>query len=281
MRVPVPFVAPSVPVPLSPLIRADVALSDLDPQAWNRLAAGQPLLSHQFFAALHETGCASRRTGWTPRFVTAWDGSALVGALPLYAKSHSYGEYVFDWGWADAYRRYGRRYYPKLVAAIPFTPVPGPRMLAQQALTRRAMLDHALELVAEGPYSSLHVLFLDEEQAAETRSARMIEREGVQFHWQNQGYRDFADFLGAMSHVKRKKIRQERRKLAETGIRFERKSGRDITRSDWAFFYRCYEHTYASHHSTPYLSLEFFTRIGESLADHTLMVIGSVDDEPV
>src|SRR4051812_36225203 len=281
MRVPVPFVAPSVPVPLSPLIRADVALSDLDPQAWNRLAAGQPLLSHQFFAALHETGCASRRTGWTPRFVTAWDGNALVGALPLYAKSHSYGEYVFDWGWADAYRRYGRRYYPKLVCAVPFTPVPGPRILASDPVTRMALLDRARAQVAEGTYSSLHVLFVDDDQVGEGAAAGMIVRRGLQFHWRNAGYRDFADFLASFSHDKRKKVKQERRKLDEAGVTFVRKRGPDITAADWRFFYGCYERTYRAHHSTPYLSRAFFQRIGTALADHLLLVMGMRDGQPL
>ncbi|HVO88270.1 MAG TPA: GNAT family N-acetyltransferase [Casimicrobiaceae bacterium] len=281
MRAPVPFVAPSVPVPAAPLIRTDVALSDIDPEVWDALAPDQPLLSHAFLTALHQTGCASRRTGWTPRFITAWRGHALAGALPLYAKSHSYGEYVFDWAWADAYRRYGRRYYPKLVAAIPFTPVPGPRLLAPDAPTRRALLDRALDLVADGQYSSLHVLFLDAEQADEAQARGMIRRTGMQFHWRNQDYRDFTDFLSVLTHDKRKKIKQERRKVAESGLRFLRKSGYDISAADWAFFHRCYEHTYSAHHSTPYLSLEFFQRLGEILPENTLLIVGTIDDQPV
>jgi uncharacterized protein len=281
MRAPVPFVAPSVPVPASPLIRTDVALSAIDAPAWDALAPDQPLLSHAFLTALHETECASRKTGWIPRFITAWRGGALVGALPLYAKSHSYGEYVFDWAWADAYRRYGRRYYPKLVASIPFTPVPGPRLLAHDPATRRALLDRALDLVAEGAFSSLHVLFMDPEQVGEARARGMIERTGLQFHWRNEGYRDFADFLGALSHDKRKKIRQERRKVGESGIRFVRKTGSEITAADWAFFHRCYQTTYANHHSTPYLSLDFFERVGACLPDHMLMIVGEIEGRPV
>jgi predicted N-acyltransferase len=130
MHAPVPYSRHRPPVAVSPLIRDDVALSQIAADDWNQLAGGLPLLSHQYFSALHRTRCAAPETGWTPRFLTAWNQSQLIGAMPLYAKSHSYGEYVFDWGWADAYRRYGRRYYPKLVAAIPFTPVPGPRLIA-------------------------------------------------------------------------------------------------------------------------------------------------------
>src|SRR5690349_7353343 len=215
MRVPVPFKAPGMPVPASPVIRDDVPFNAIAPGQWNALTQGQPLLSHAFFAALHETGCAAPDTGWLPRFLTAWRGTELAGALPLYAKSHSYGEYVFDWGWADAYRRYGRRYYPKLVADIPLTPVPGPRVLAGDAATRLALLDRARSLVGEGRYSSLHVLFPDDDQVAEGAAAGMIVRRGLQFHWRNTGYRDFDDFLSTFSHDKRKKVRQERRKLQE------------------------------------------------------------------
>ena len=193
--------------------------------------------------------------------------------LPLYAKSHSYGEYVFDWGWADAYRRYGRRYYPKLLAAVPFTPVPGPRLLAKDRTTRRALLERALAELDRG-YSSLHVLFTEEEETHEGSAAGMLMRDGVQFHWRNDGYRDFADFLAAFSHDKRKKIRQERRRLREAGVTFVRKTGADITSADLAFFFECYERTYHAHHSTPYLSLDFFDAIAESLAGRVLLVLG-------
>ncbi len=132
--------------PSSPrrVIRDDVPLDDIAAASWNALAGSQPFLSHAFLTALHDTGCASPATGWSPHYLTAWRDDALVGALPLYAKAHSYGEYVFDWGWADAYRRHGRRYYPKWVVAVPFTPVPGPRVLAPDAATRRALLEHAI-----------------------------------------------------------------------------------------------------------------------------------------
>jgi uncharacterized protein len=272
MHAPVPYSRPRPPV-ATPAIRDDVPLSDIAPEAWNALAEHVPLLSHEYFSALHDTGCAAPATGWEPRFLTAWDRATLVGAMPLYAKSHSYGEYVFDWGWADAYRRYGRRYYPKLVCAVPFTPVPGARLLAPLAITRRALLERAMIELRRG-YSSLHVLFIDDAQMREAAASGMIAREGLQFHWSNDGYRDFADFLAAMSHDKRKKIRQERRKLAEAGVTFERRIGRDIRDADLAFFFDCYRRTYRAHHSTPYLSLEFFARIRETLADHVMLVLG-------
>src|SRR6476646_10807555 len=183
MHAPVPYSRHRPPVAVSPLIRDDVALSQIAADDWNRLAGNLPLLSHEYFSALHRTRCAAPETGWTPRFLTAWSQSQLIGAMPLYAKTHSYGEYVFDWGWADAYRRYGRRYYPKLVAAIPFTPVPGPRLLSADAATRGALLDVARARVADAGYSSLHVLFVDDAQADEGAAAGMIVRRGLQFHW--------------------------------------------------------------------------------------------------
>ena len=178
MHAPVPYSRPRPPVAVSPLIRDDVALSQIAAHDWNPLAGNLPLLSHEYFSALHRTRCAAPETGWTPRFLTAWDQAKLIGAMPLYAKTHSYGEYVFDWGWADAYRRYGRRYYPKLVAAIPFTPVPGPRLIGDDPTTRRALLERALGELKHG-FSSLHVLFTDEDQAREGAAAGMLIRDAT------------------------------------------------------------------------------------------------------
>ena len=281
MRAPITFSPVPFPVPSSPVIRTDVPLSAIDASAWDALSPGHPFLSHAFLSALHETGCASRDTGWQARYITAWRDGAFVGAMPLYAKAHSYGEYVFDWGWADAYRRHGRRYYPKLVAAIPFTPVPGPRLLAVDGVTRRALLDAALEQVHSGRFSSLHVLFLDDEQSNEGEGVGLIARHGVQFHWRNADYRDFTDFLAALTHDKRKKIRQERKKLADAGVSFVRKTGTAIDARDWRLFFRCYESTYRAHHSTPYLSQAFFERLAHEMPEHLLLVIGYQGDRPI
>jgi predicted N-acyltransferase len=277
MRAPVPFTPPSLPVIASALIRDDVPLGDIPPADWNVLSGTQPFLSHAFLSALHDTGCASPETGWSPHYLTAWRNGTLVGAMPRYSKVHSYGEYVFDWGWADAYRRYGRRYYPKWVAAIPFTPVPGPRVLAADAATRRALLQGAIDGVRDGGHSSLHVLFPTPVEVAEGEAMGMIPRAGLQFHWTNPGYRDFADFLSTFAHDKRKKVKQERRRVAEAGVSFERIRGNAITADDWAFFYQRYEQTYREHQSTPYLSREFFERIGALLPDNMLLVVGSRD----
>ncbi len=274
----------SAPVPVAPVpstVRDDVPLPSIAARDWDALALGQPFLRHAFLRALHESGCASPAAGWTPRFLTAWRSGALVGAMPLYAKAHSYGEYVFDWSWADAYRRHGRRYYPKLVAAVPFTPVSGPRILGADEGVRRALVEAALARVADGTHSSLHLLFTPEGESRVLVATGMIARHGVQFHWTNRGWRDFDDFLAAFSHDKRKKVRQDRRRLAERGVDFERRIGRAITASDWAFFFRCYEATYAAHGSTPYLTPSCFEHLAEALGDQAVMVLGRRDGRPL
>jgi predicted N-acyltransferase len=246
---------------------------------WNALAGANPLLRHEFFSALHESGCASARTGWAPRFITLWDGNRLCGALPLYLKSHSYGEYVFDWAWADAYERSGLAYYPKLLAAIPFSPVSGARLLAADRAARDRLVRAALELARE--VSSLHVLFPPESEARELAAAGLMLRRGVQFHWSNPGYASFDEFLATLTHDKRKKIRQERRKVRDAGVTLRRKTGREVTPEDWKFFARCYTLTYRAHRSTPYLNLAFFTRLGETLPDNVLLVLAERDGRPV
>jgi predicted N-acyltransferase len=278
---------PRRPAPLPLTVRDDVAIETIAAGEWDACTGGMPLVSHAFLSALHATGCASSATGWTPRFLTAWRGSALAGAIPLYAKGHSYGEYVFDWAWADAYRRHGRRYYPKLVAAVPFTPAPGPRLFADDAVTRDALVAAALGLVrpsrAPGavPYSSLHVLFPTEAEARTLESAGMLVRHGLQFRWENAGYRDFADFLATFNHDKRKKVKQERRRVADAGVSFTRKVGGEITTADWAFFHRCYSNTYRDHGSTPYLSREFFERIGATMPGNVMLAVGHRGGAPV
>jgi hypothetical protein len=281
MTIPAPLSRALSPRPRTVTLRDDVPLTAIPPARWDALAAGQPLLSHAFLSALHESGCAAPPTGWRAHYVTAWADEALVGALPLYEKMHSYGEYVFDWAWADAYRRHQRRYYPKLVAAIPFTPTSGHRLLAEDDATRAALLGHARGMLAGGTFSSLHVLFPTEAEAALCEAGGMLVRHGVQFHWDNPGYRDFADFLAAFSHDKRKKVKQERRKLAESGVTFTRKVGGEISAADWAFFHACYEGTYHAHGSTSYLSLDFFKRIGRTMPEHLLLVVGTREGRPI
>jgi uncharacterized protein len=266
---------PSVSLSITDTLRSIPASS------WDRLVGRRPLLSHAFLHALHETGCAAPENGWTPRYLTAWCDGALVGAMPLYLKAHSYGEYVFDWSWADAYRRHGRRYYPKLLAAIPFTPATGPRLIAEDPATRAQLLEAARAVVAEERLSSLHILFPEAREAAECAAAGLLLRSSVQFHWTNPGYRDFADFLSTLNHGKRANIRQERRKLDAAGVTFVRLTGADIDSARWRFFFHCYSETYRQHHSTPYLSLEFFERIGREMPDNVLLVLGLKSGRPV
>jgi uncharacterized protein len=268
-----------MPPPLQ--IRVLDSLSSVDPFAWDALAGDSPFLSYAFLHALHETGCACAERGWSPRFVTLWDESRLAAAMPLYLKSHSYGEYVFDWAWADAHHRHGLDYYPKLLCAVPFTPAAGPRLLAPTPGLRQRLLHTALELAKEVHASSLHLLFPPPEQAPELESAGLMLRTGVQFHWQNPGYRDFDDFLSTMTHDKRKKIKQERRRVRDAGIEFDWLDGRRATVADWDFFTTCYNRTYRQHHSTPYLNRGFFRRLAQSLPDNLLLVVGSRNGQPV
>ena len=248
---------------------------------WNRLAGDDPFLSHQFLNALHETGCASAATGWQPCYVLLREGKKLAAALPLYLKSHSYGEYVFDWAWANAYHRNGLDYYPKLLNAVPFTPVTGRRLLANSHEHCRLLIDAAFKLLREARASSLHCLFPVYEEIEEMRAADMLLRHGVQFHWHNRGYADFDAFLATMNHDKRKKIKQERRHVRDAGIVFEWLDGKAIDARLWQFFHRCYGETYRRHASTPYLNLDFFKAIGRAMPENILLVIALRGGQPI
>jgi predicted N-acyltransferase len=265
----------------TPTVRIVESLAEIAAPAWNRLAGDSPFLKHAFLHALHETGCASPETGWTPQYVTLWEGQTLAGAMPLYLKSHSYGEYVFDWSWAEAYHQHGLRYYPKLLCAVPFTPATGPRLLADSREHRRMLLDAAFDLAARSRASSLHVLFPPPDQAEELERTGLMLRSSVQFHWENRGYPDFDAFLGGMNHDKRKKIKQERRRVRDAGITFRRLSGQEATEADWDFFARCYNRTYREHYSTPYLNRRFFGRLAESMPENLLLIIGDRAGKPI
>lgn len=258
-------------------IRVLESLSSIDPAEWNRLAGDNPFLRHEFLHALHETGCACENTGWAPRYLAAFEGRRLAGTMPLYLKMHSRGEYVFDWAWADAYERHGLEYYPKLLAAVPFTPVSGQRILAGSNAVFDELADCALAAARESRVSSLHCLFPPREQAERIAARGMMLRHGVQFHWQSSGESCFDDFLARMNHTKRKKIKQERRKVRETGISFRWIDGPDIADDDWVFFTRCYNQTYREHHSRPYLNLDFFRSIGRSMPENLLLIIAERD----
>jgi uncharacterized protein len=257
------------------------SLASIPASDWDALAGHHPLLSHAFLHALQESGCASAETGWAPCHITLWRDNRLAAAMPLYLKSHSYGEYVFDWAWADAYQRHGLRYYPKLLNAVPFTPVTGPRLLALSDADRSTLLDAALAFARDSGVSSLHCLFPAEPEVAAFESAGMMLRASVQFHWRNEGFSDFEDFLGRMNHDKRKKIRQERRKVRDAGIEFRRLRATDATEADWRFFVECYDRTYRAHHSSPYLNLDFFLRLAQAMPEQLLLILGYRDAVPV
>ena len=254
---------------------------------WNALLARDaqptPFLRHEFLDALHVARCAVDDTGWSPHFVTLTDANTgrLAAAAPVYAKQHSYGEYVFDWAWADAYQRNNLPYYPKLLCAVPFTPVQGTRLLAADDDARRHLAATLLAFAEQSDVSSLHVLFPTGDEARLLESMGMMLREGVQFHWLNDGYRHFDDFLGTLEQKKRKNIRAERRKVHDAGVTFRRLTGDQITDADWRFFSRCYRQTYREHYSSPYLNLDFFRTIGATMPENLLLVIAEADGQPI
>ena len=256
----------------------------IDAAQWDALLArdggGNPFLRHAYLHALEDSGSVGPGTGWTPQHLTLWhargNDEQLVGAVPGYAKDHSYGEYVFDWSWAEAYQRYGLRYYPKWLVAVPFTPVPGSRLIAADAAVRAELARALVAAARRSKQSSLHVLYAPSEQVALLNDEGLLLRKGVQFHWHNrepQPYADFAEFLAALTQPKRKKIRAERRQVHDAGVTLERIPGTAISAADWSFFYLCYRATYAAHFSTPYLNLEFFTRLGQTLPDNLVLVL--------
>ncbi|MBD8532151.1 MULTISPECIES: GNAT family N-acetyltransferase [unclassified Massilia] len=261
------------------------SLSEIGQPAWDGLLAQQdeanPFLSYAFLHALHESGSASPESGWQPQYIALYDGDTLAAALPLYVKGHSYGEYVFDWAWADAYQRHGLEYYPKLLAAVPFTPVAGPRLLAVDDAARAALIAVLQATQRATEVSSTHILFPPEAHARQLQEAGFLLRSGVQFHWLNPGYASFDEFLATLEQKKRKNIRAERRKVAEAGVTLRRVRGADATDADWKFFNRCYRHTYAAHYSTPYLNLDFWRRIGRTMPENILLVIAEREHQAI
>jgi uncharacterized protein len=315
------------------VIRVMTSPLQVDAPAWNALLAlhtpgeaPSPFMRHEYLAAMHESGSAIPKTGWTPHFITLWHGDTLAGACALYLKIHSYGEYVFDWAWANAYAEHGLKYYPKALIAPPFTPVPGARLLARNAAERVLLVQAVMAWCEEEKLSSLHLLFASDEDVVACEEAGMMLRHNVQFHWTNEppridiaptlptscgslppegaaapavwqsqsrgpglheeaatstaaGYRNFDDFLMSLSQEKRKKIRQERRKVLDAGIVFRWALGTDITDADWDFFYKCYERTYYEHGNAPYLSRDFFRRMQRTMPENWLLFVGEHVDK--
>jgi len=264
------------------------AIADIPAELWDGLfASGNPFVSHAFLHGFEASGCLGAGSGWHPRHLLLWDDDRVVAAMPLYGKDHSYGEFVFDWGWAEAFARYGVDYYPKLVTAVPFTPVAGPRVgIApgqDAAAVHAALLTAIRELCVAENYSSWHLLFADGGQRRALQAVPggvpLLRREAVQFHWFNQAYRSFDDFLATMRSARRKNIRRERRRVSEQGIVLTRKTGNEISGEEWRGFFACYQDTYRkrSGHGG-YLNRAFFRYLGEHMADRLLMVIARTND---
>ena len=257
------------------------SLENVDQAQWQAIAGDNPTLAYAFLHALHETRCASAQTGWTPRYLVMHRDGALTAAMPLYLKDHSRGEYVFDHAWADAFHRNGIPYYPKLLSAVPFTPVTGGRLLAHTQEDRQLLARAALQVARQLETSSLHILFPDEQDRQALEAAGFMLREGVQFHWDNPGYADFDAFLASFKMEKRKKIRQDRRRVHDAGITFEHLAGRDITPEVLRFFHSCYVSTYHAHFSKPYLTLKFFERLLDEAPDSLMIVLAKRGEQPV
>jgi uncharacterized protein len=262
------------------------SIDELDPRQWNALGGDRyPFLRHQFLAALEHTDCVGAGTGWEPRYLTFEDRAGLAAAAPAFAKTHSYGEFVFDFSWAQAYARVGRRYYPKLTVGVPFTPATGPRLLV------RADLDHAawaarllkeLEAYASSHgMSSIHALFLDEPARAACEQAGWLMRRDCQFHWTNHGYASFDAYLETFTAEKRKKARRERRRVAEAGIRFETRMGSDLDERLLDCIYEFHRDTFLRHGHEPYLTREFFSEAARTLGDAVMVKLALHAGRPV
>lgn len=258
-------------------------ISQVDALEWNRLAGDAwPFLKHEFLHAAESTGCVSKATGWQPRhLVVRPPRGPATAVMPLYEKSHSWGEFVFDWAWAQAYHRAGLEYYPKLVSAVPFTPAPSPRLLSDNAEGRAALLEAALELAREARQSSLHVLFPDESELAILQKAGLELRKDCQFHWHNRGYRSFDEFLATFSSAKRKKARRDRRHVEEQGIRFRRLGGGDLDRAIWRDVYELISATFLARASLPYLDYDFFVALSARLPRSVLVVLAERRRSPI
>lgn len=257
------------------------SFDDIDAKSWDALTDGTPLISHAFLSALEHSGSVGQGTGWNPYSLIVKQNNQLIGAMPLYLKSHSYGEYVFDWAWADAYQHSGLDYYPKLLSAIPFSPITSARLLSKDDSVKTLMIEALEGTMLQHKLSSAHVLFPDEACAAQFEAIGWLKRTGVQFRWQNKNYGNFVDFLATLSHDKRKKIHQERKKIQAAGVVCRQIKGADASESDWDFFYQCYSNTYREHHSTPYLTRAFFAEIGKTMPQHILIIMAEIDGKPV
>lgn len=255
------------------------SISDVKAEDWNACAgSNNPFVQHAFLKALEDSGSVEPETGWLPQHLIVEDGNGLVvGCVPMYLKGHSQGEYVFDHGWADAYERTGRSYYPKLLAGVPFTPATGPRLLTRPGPGAKLMRDKLILGMVEATHqlkvSSLHVLFPDEDEWTRMGELGMLKRTAQQFHWLNDGYETFEDYLMSLNSRKRKAVRKERREATQNGIEIEVVTGADLTEAHWDAFWQFYQDTSARKWGRTYLNRDFFSKINETFADNTALVL--------
>ncbi|MBE0533989.1 MAG: N-acetyltransferase [Rhodospirillales bacterium] len=267
-------------------IRVVDGLAEVPAGAWDACAdTANPFVSHAFLAALEASGTVMPKTGWLPQHLLIEDGKgALRACAPLYLKSHSYGEYVFDWAWADASERAGRPYYPKLQAAVPFTPVTGPRLMVRPGEPEElgdVLIAGMLQLAERHDASSIHITFPTEAEWRRLRAAGLLVRIGHQFHWTNQGYNDFDDFLDALASRKRKAIRKERQAVADSGVDLRTLTGNDITEKHWDVFYRFYRDTIDRKWGPGYLNRAFFSLLHQSLGERIVLIWAEHDGRAV
>ncbi|MCR9194583.1 MAG: GNAT family N-acetyltransferase [Hyphomonas sp.] len=275
-----------------PVFTARIAseMQDIAPEAWNAVANPvgapfDPFLTWEFLEALEASGAAVPETGWSPCHIVIEDpNKTILAAMPMYAKTHSQGEFVFDHSWADAYQRAGGDYFPKLLAAVPFTPVTGRRLLTKpgpdQLRLANALVSAAIQIAAQNDFSSLHINFVEPGQAEQLKELGLLIRNDQQFHWRNDGYKDFGDFLEALSSSKRKNLRKERAK-AQSGLTFQHLTGDDIKAHHWDAFFEFYMDTGARKWGYPYLNRETLTLLGERLAEHILLILACEDNVPI
>jgi len=261
------------------------SISAIDGAAWNALVAGRhPFLRHEFLELAETTGSVAPDAGWTPRHLALHDRGQLRAAMPLYEKTHSWGEFVFDWAWAQAYQRAGLDYYPKLVSAVPFTPASSTRLLRARPDDEEAgaaLLSAATQLAVDTDCSSLHILFPDPAEVPLLEAHGLLIRKDCQFHWHNRDYADFDAFLATFTSAKRKKARRDRRRVAEAGIRFRRLHGADMNSDDWSVVYALIARTFMLRGSLPYFNQAFFEGLGQRLGRDILVILAEIDDRPV
>ena len=257
------------------------SFKDINQKEWNDLTKSNPFLRLEFFQSLEASKSIGEGTGWHPFPAIVIDQGSLVGASPIFLKEHSYGEYVFDWSWAEAYQKYGKNYYPKIASCIPFTPATGPRIFGLDLSIKKSIVVQIEGLAYENKMSSSHILFCNESEKDIFGDPKWMLREGVQFKWFNKNYNNFAEFLSQLSHDKRKKIKQERKKIHDLGLKIKKIKGPEISESDLDFFYACYCNTYQDHHSHPYLTRIFFSLIKESMPENLLLILAYEGDLPV